>query len=455
MSDANPSGPNLDSAGVRTFLQDKKFNELRRVFKELATADIAESLDDLDSNELVAAFRLVSHRRKTDVFSYLTTEGQQDILRLLPEDAVTVLLNEMEGDDRTTLLESLDDELASKYILQLEPEERRLAWRLLSYPEDSVGRLMSPVFFSVPSGLNISQAIEYIRWNASNYPEESLSQILVVDQREIYKGDISLAALFVCEDTSSIIDSLIQESYVTVSPYEERGSLVDLFRKYDKPSLPVVDHKGRVVGLVTSDDIFDIAEEEATEDIHQFGGTQTLEDSYVETSLFSLLQKRIGWLVVLFFGGLWSAHALKVFEDEIARYAFLIFFLPIIISSGGNSGSQTASLIIRGLAIKELKISDWFFVLRREIVMGGMLGSILAGLGFACAYFWELPVRVGMTVGIALVCAVSFGSICGGMLPFLLKKLGLDPAVSSSPLIASMSDLFGIIVFFELAVRLV
>jgi magnesium transporter len=351
-------------------------------------------------------------------------------------------------------LEELPPELSSKFILRLDPEERRIARRLLSYPEDSVGRLMSPEFFSITAGMTIAQGIEFIRWNASRYPEEALTQIFVVNTDGRYLGDTSLGSLFVADDTTDKVENIVGSSYVTLSAFDDESAAVDMFRKYDRASIPVVDHEGRLVGMVTADDVFDVAEEEATEDIQQFGGAGVLEDSYFDTHLLVLLRKRAGWLLLLFLGGIGSGHALKSFQNTISAYTFLIIFLPLIVSSGGNSGSQAASLVIRGLAIKELELRDWYKVLIREFLSGAGLGCVLGAIGYGFSMMWGLEPLAASVVAFSLIGVVTFGSVIGSMLPFVLKRIGVDPAVSSSPLIASLADIFGILIFFNFALIL-
>jgi magnesium transporter len=441
----------LGSDEVKQAIANRKFNYLRRMYKSLESADIAESLAELDADEAVAAIRLIEKIRKAEVFTYLPFELQREVLEKLPEDLATFILNEMEPADRTELLEELPPELSGKFILRLDPEERKIARKLLSYPEDSIGRMMSPECFSIPAGMTVAQAIEFIRWNASRYPESSLAQIFVVNEENCYLGDTSLGALFVADDTTDKVESIIGSSYVTLSAYNDESEAVDMFRKYDKASIAVTDRDGRLVGMVTAEDVFDVAEEEATEDLQQFGGTGVLENGYFETSFFVLLRKRAGWLLVLFMGGLVSGRTLRGFQEAITAYAFLVVFLPMIVSSGGNSGSQAASLVIRGIAIKELEIQDWLRVLGRELLAGLALGAILGTMGYLCALLWQLGPAAAAVVALSLVGVVTFGALLGAMLPFLLKRFGVDPAVSSSPLIASLADLFGILIFFNIA----
>jgi magnesium transporter len=238
---------------------------------------------------------------------------------------------------------------------------------------------------------------------------------------------------------------------VALNVADDKSVAVDFFRKYDKAFSPVVDQQGVLVGVLTADDVFDIAEDEATEDIQQFGGTSTLEDSYFDTPALTLLRKRAGWLCALFVSELFTGTALRHYDEAIAEMRYLVYFVPLVISSGGNSGSQASSLVIRGLAVREMELSDWWRVFAREIMMGLGLGLILGSIGFIRAYTWEHNILVAMIVGASLVGVVLFGSVVGAVMPFLIKRMRMDPAVSSSPFIASLVDVAGIVIYFNAA----
>jgi magnesium transporter len=242
---------------------------------------------------------------------------------------------------------------------------------------------------------------------------------------------------------------------VALAVIDDKGTAVDFFRKYDKAFSPVVDSEGILVGVLTADDVFDIAEDEATEDIQQFGGTAILEDSYFETPGWVLLRKRAGWLCALFVSELFTGTALRHYDETIAEMRYLVYFVPLVISSGGNSGSQASSLVIRGLAVREMEISDWWRVLAREIMMGLGLGLILGTIGFLRAWTWEHNLLVAMIVGSSLVGVVLFGSVVGAVMPFWIKRMKFDPAVSSSPFIASLVDVAGIVIYFNAALWMV
>lgn len=431
-------------------LRSRQFRHLRNYCRMAEPADIAESVDGLSSTEVIVLFRLLPKRRRAEIFAYLSFDVQERLLEDLPDNVVTNLLNEMEADDRTKLLEELPDEIRGRILLKLSPEERRTAWQLLSYPEDSVGRLMNPDFISLRADMKIAQAFDFLRWNTV-YPEDLAAELFVTDSHGHLRGQVSLSALVLADAPGSTIDSIMEPSNVTLKPEDIEEAAVDIFRKYDQSVIPVTDSGGVLLGIVTADDVFDVAEEDATEDIQQFGGQATLEDSYFETPLATLVRKRAGWLALLFFGEIFTTSALKHYDEAIASMRYLVYFVPLIISSGGNSGSQAASLVIRGLAVNEMRPSDFMRVFRREAVAGIFLGIILGAIGYMRAVAWGQSHWVAASVGMTLVVVVAFGGILGSMLPFGMKALRLDPAVSSSPFIASISDVAGIVIYFAIA----
>ena len=431
-------------------LRSRQFRHLRHYCRMTEPADIAERVDGLSSPEVIVLFRLLPKRRRAEIFAYLSFDVQERLLEDLPDNVVTNLLNEMEADDRTRLLEDLPEEIRGRILLKLSPEERKTAWQLLSYPEDSVGRLMNPEFMALRADMKIGQAIDFLRWNTV-YPEELASELFVTDSQGGLKGQVSLSALILSDAPGSTIESLMGPSNVTLKPDDIEEAAVDIFRKYDQSVIPVVDSGGVLLGIVTADDVFDVAEEDATEDIQQFGGQATLEDSYFDTPLATLVRKRAGWLALLFFGEIFTTSALKHYDEAIVSMRYLVYFVPLIISSGGNSGSQAASLVIRGLAVNEMKPRDFGRVFRREVVAGSFLGLILGVIGYMRAVAWGQSYLVAASVGLTLVAVVAFGSILGSMMPFVMKACRLDPAVSSSPFIASLSDVAGIIIFFGIA----
>jgi magnesium transporter len=436
-------------------LEKKDFRAIKQMFKSLEIADVGDLINDAPFEETPSLFRLVSKTRRASVFSYLSLDVQELMLEELPDGVLTPLVNEMEADDRTKMLEELPFEIRNKILLRLSPEERKIAWQLLSYPEESVGRLMTPDLIEFSPDMKVSDALDVMRWSTTTVSEEQLNFLFVTDADGRYVGEVSLARLVTTDPPTKKVSEIMRQKHVTLNPNDDQSKAVDVFRQYDRSYFPVTDDNGILIGIVTADDVFDVAEDEATEDIQQFGGQATLEDSYFETPITTLFKKRAGWLAILFLGGTITSACLKYYEDYTLTMAWLVFFLPLIVSAGGNTGSQSASLVIRGLAVREMDPSDWLRVMWREIVVGLGLGLVLAVLGFARAYVWDLGNAVSAVVGLTVIFIVCFGAVAGAMLPFLFKKAKLDPAVISSPLLAQLIDIVGVLFFYNVAYYLV
>ncbi|MBP6217597.1 MAG: magnesium transporter [Oligoflexales bacterium] len=443
----------LDSSSVKSLLDLRDFRSLRGLFKDKETADIAEIFEDLELGECIALFRLVSRERRAELLSHFDLDRQLEFIEELPDLIVSSLLNDMDASDRTKLLEDLPVEIRNKILLILDPEESQVARKLLSYPEYSVGRLMSPDFLALHAQMNVTQALKHIHWSNS-VPTEFLNQLFVVDEQHKLIGQVSLAALVVCDPPSTRLSDLMKKNVVSLNPFEEGSAAVEIFRKYDYHYIPVIDNEQRILGLVTADDLFDVAEEEATEDIQQFGGHSALEESYFQTPWHVMIKKRSGWLGLLFVSGFVTVEVLRKYSETLAEWRFLTFFGPLIISAGGNSGTQAASLIIRALAINEMDLKDVWRVLFREILIGVPLGCILGGLAYIRLLGMDLAPLVRWIIIITIIAMVSFGVVIGSMLPFLFKRSKLDPAVVSSPFITTLIDITGSLIFIHIALSL-
>jgi magnesium transporter len=441
---------------IRSLIDSRNFTALRELFSEWPPADIAEVITDFSEDEQVIVFRVLKHDLAADVFEYLEVEAQQKLLRAMAHEQVVGILNEMSPDDRTALLEELPSAASRQLIKLLTPEERNIAQALLGYPEGSVGRLMTPDLIAVHADWSVKEVLDYVRENGQD--SETLNVIYVVDERGKLLDDIRIRE-FLLKPLTAKVSDLMDNTYVTLNVADSQEDAVNIFRKYDRTALPVVDSGGVLVGLVTIDDMLDIAEEEATEDIQKFGGMEALDEPYMRISLLRMVRKRAGWLVILFLGEMLTASAMGYYEGEIAKAVVLALFLPLIISSGGNSGSQASTLIIRAMALGEVTLRDWFRVMRKEIMAGLLLGCVLGVIGFMRVAIWSQfsniygphwPL-VAMTVGFALVGVVLWGSISGSMLPFILRRVGADPATSSAPFVATLVDVTGLIIYFSIA----
>ncbi len=443
-------------------IEARDFAALREVFREWAPADLAEVIVDLPEDEQVIIFRVLPHDLAADVFEYLDFDAQQTLLRAMAHEQVVAILNEMAPDDRTALLEELPSAAARQLIRSLTPEERRVATALLGYPEDSVGRLMTPDFIAVREDWTIQQVLDYIREHGQD--SETLNVIYVVDDRGKLIDDIRMRE-FLLKPLTSPVRDLMEKTFITLNVTDSQRDALNIFRKYDRTVLPVIDSTGVLLGIVTVDDMLDVAEKEATEDIQKFGGMEALEEPYMRIPLWRMVRKRAGWLIILFLGEMLTATAMANYQEELAKALVLALFLPLIVSSGGNSGSQASTLMIRAMALGEVTLRDWWRVMGREIQAGLALGAILGAIGVLRVGAWAIigeqylhrqpygphwPL-VAMTVGIALVGVVIWGTLSGSMLPFLLRRIGADPATSSAPFVATLVDVTGLIIYFSIA----
>lgn len=442
---------------IRSMIEARDFAALREVFREFAPADVAEVILDLPEDEQVIIFRVLPHDLAADVFEYIGVEEQQALLRAMAHEQVVAILNEMAPDDRTALLEELPSDAARKLIRFLTPEERRVATSLLGYPEDSVGRLMTPDFIAVKEDWTVQDVLDYIR--SYGQDSETLNVIYVVDDRGKLIDDIRMRE-FLLKPLTSAVRDLMQKTFVTLNVTDSQQDALNMFRKYDRTVLPVVDSNGVLIGIVTVDDMLDVAEQEATEDIQKLGGMEALDEPYTTIPFLRMLKKRATWLILLFLGEMLTATAMQGYNSEIEKAAILAMFLPLIISSGGNSGSQATTLVIRAMALGELRLIDWFRVVRKELLSGFALGLILGTIGFFRISLWQYlhifdygPYHwlVATTVGVALVGVVLWGTLSGALLPFLLRRCGLDPAASSAPFVATLVDVTGLVIYFNVA----
>jgi len=384
------------------------------------------------------------------------------LLRSMAHEQVAAILNEMSPDDRTALLEEMPSAAARQLIRLLTPEERRIATALLGYPEGSVGRLMTPDFVAVRENWTVKEVLDYVREHGQD--SETLNFIYVVDERGKLIDDLRIRN-FLLRPLDTHVDEIMDRNYVHLTVNQTQEEALQIFRKYDRAALAVVDSNGALVGIVTQDDMLDVAEEEATEDIQKIGGMEALDEPYMRISLWRMVRKRAGWLIILFLGEMLTATAMANYQAELAKALVLALFLPLIISSGGNSGSQASTLMIRAMALGEVTLRDWWHVMRREIQAGLLLGLILGIIGMMRVAAWAVTDEhwfnrqpygehwplVALTVGVALVGVVLWGTLSGSMLPFLLRRVGADPATSSAPFVATLVDVTGLIIYFSIA----
>ncbi len=442
---------------IREFIAERDFGALREIFREWPPADVAEVILDLPEDEQVIIFRLLPNALAADVFEYLDSDAQQQLLRAMAHEQVVAILNEMSPDDRTALLEEMPSAAARQLIKLLTPDERRIAQALLGYPEGSIGRLMTPDFITVYDDWTVKEVLDHIREFGRD--TETLNVIYVVDEKGKLIDDLRMRE-FLLRPLEARVSDFRDRAFVALNVNDSQEEALNAFRKYDRVALPVIDSNDVLVGIVTSDDMLDVAEEEATEDIQKLGGMEALDEPYTTIPLLRMVKKRATWLIILFLGELLTATAMQGYNSEIEKAAILAMFLPLIISSGGNSGSQATTLVIRAMALGELKLRDWFRVVRKELLSGLSLGLILGTIGFFRITLWQylhifnygqFHWLVALTVGMSLVGVVLWGTLSGAMLPFLLRRCHLDPATSSAPFVATLVDVTGLIIYFNVA----
>ncbi|GAB5409240.1 MAG: magnesium transporter [Balneolaceae bacterium] len=439
-------------------IEAKDWVGLKEVLTDVPPADIAELLVELDGSVAVVVFRLLKKGIAADVFAELPSGKGVELLELFNRQQLSDVMSNLEPDEQVALMEELPGHLTQSVMNSMKPEDQKQIKKLLGYPAESVGRLMTPRYVRVKSDWTIDRSMKHIR----KYAEiaETLNVIYVVDDKEHLIDDLRITQIIVAGPDSTI-ESIMDDSFNALSAFDDQEEAVKMFAKYDRVALPVVDSDGILVGIVTVDDVIDVAEEETTEDMQKMAGMDALDDYYSQTSILSMVKKRLGWLIVLFVGQIITALTMGQYEELLSKVVFLSFFVPLIISSGGNSGAQAATLIIRALATDDIKFDDWKKVFLREFISGLILGSLIGALGFLTLISWELiagdpfgleMILTALVVGLSLLTIVLFGNFIGAMLPFVLSRLGLDPAVSSAPFVATIVDVSGIIIYFSIAI---
>jgi len=444
---------------IERAVRDRDFVRLRATLAGLESRSVAEAIERLEPEDRAVVFRVLQRDQAAETFEYLSPDSQQGLIRALGQGQVADILNAMSPDDRTQLLEELPAAVTKQLLELLSPEERAVANNLLGYPEESIGRLMTPDVISIRGDWTVERALDHIRRNGQD--SETLNVINVVDDQGKLTDALRVRQLLLTDPVNAV-SSITDGKFVALRATDDQETAVAVFKEHDRVAIPVVDSSGSLLGIVTVDDVLDVAEEEATEDIQKLGASEALEQPYMQVSLGSMMRKRMGWLIVLFLGQLLTLNAMEYFSQQIARAIFLVAFVPLIISSGGNSGSQAATLVIRAMALGEVELRDWWRVMRRELLFGLALGSILAVIGLARIAFGEMIATnygdlwgpVALAVGISLLCVVLWGVLVGSMLPFVMRAVGVDPATSSTPFVATVVDVTGLIIYFSLATYL-
>jgi magnesium transporter len=451
---------NLLQPELLELIRKRDFNQLREILREFGAPDLAEIFVDLKPDDEAVLLRVLPHDLAAEVFEYLPVEDQEKMLLALGTEDVARILNDISPDDRTALLEELPSKVTQKLIALLNPEQRKIATDLLGYPAKSIGRRMTPEYVAIKQNWTVAQVLEHLRTQGDR--RGAISQLYVVDESGRLVDFVRLRNLVVSRPEIPVVE-LLEHAVFSLRATDDQETAVAAFKKYDATILPVIDSKDVLVGVVTVDDVLDVAEKEATEDIQKLGGVEALDAPYLKIGMLSMIKKRAGWLALLFLGEMLTATAMGHFEGELASCIVLGSFLPLIISSGGNSGSQATSLIIRAMAVRDVTLAEWWRVLCREVMAGLALGGVLAALGIVRIVVWQVLgfkdygahyLLIAITIGCSLVGVVLFGSLAGAMLPFILRALRFDPAVSSAPLVATLVDVTGLVIYFTIAYQI-
>lgn len=437
---------------IETLIKNKHFAEIKGLLP-LHSEDIAEVIRRLvNPSHKLFVFRLVSYEKAVDVFECLPTEEEEAMLKTLTGQEIREILNQMSPDDRTNLFEELPAELVKRFINLLSPEERKIATEILNYPVDSVGRLITPDFVQLYADMNIEEALAHIR--NVGIKKETIYHSYVLDKDKKLIGVVSLRKL-VLADPLTKISAVMFKDVIKVAAFTDKEEAAKTFKRYDLMVLPVVDNNSKLIGIVTFDDLVDVLEDEVTEDFEKIAAVLPVDKPYMEASFFELLWKRSFWLIVLVVLESASSLVMKNYSDVIQKWIALSFFVPILIATGGNAGMQSAMMVIRGLTTGEIVVKDFFKIVLRESLLGLSIGVILAVAGLIRVILQEGDAwRLSISVGVAMGVTVMFSAVIGAALPIIFRKLRLDPALMSGPLITTIVDVAGIFIYFQIALMI-
>ncbi|MCW5961609.1 MAG: magnesium transporter [Pyrinomonadaceae bacterium] len=442
---------------LETVISERDFTALGDALQNLSPSALADLIGETPIRDQAPVFRSLPREFAADVLEYLPVRSQIELLNSLEQKEAAAILDEMAPDDRTRLFDALPDDERERFLALLRPDERGVAVRFLGFPEDSVGRLATSDYVRLRPDWTIERALAHIRRYGND--SETLNVLYIIDESGKLIDVLRIRKLLLASPETKIAD-LMDNSFIALQAADDQETAIEAMRRSDLTALPVADEDGVLIGIVTVDDILDVAAAETTEDIHKLGGSEAFDEPYLQIALTRMVRKRAGWLVILFLGEMLTATAMGFYEAEIEKAVVLALFVPLIISSGGNSGSQAATLVVRAMALGEVFLRDWWRVMRREIFSGLILGAILGAIGFSRIALWsafsniygEHWFLIALTVGVALIGIVLWGTLSGSMLPFILRRLGLDPAASSAPFVATLVDVTGLIIYFTTAI---
>ncbi len=441
---------------IKELTDSGNLSELKKAINTWHSPEIASFVETLPDKQKAMVFSVLAPSAVVKTFKVLEPETRKELIKNLQHAQAAKILNEIQPDDRTEFLSELPSKTVKELLILLSEKERKITLSLLGYPDHSVGRLMTPDYVAVKEDWTVKEVLDYVREHGKN--KETINVIYVIDDNGVLIDDVRIREfLFVAHEKK--VSDIMDHKFISFFVTDEEEVAINVFRKNNRVALPVTDKQGVLLGIITIDDVLRLAEKEETEDMQKIGGMEVLDEPYMNIPFLKLMKKRSGWLVILFLGEMLTATAMGYFENEIAKAVVLALFVPLIISSGGNSGSQASTLIIRAMALGEVTLRDWWRIMKREILSGLFLGGVLGIIGFIRVATWSLFTSiygphwllVAFVVSFSLVGVVLWGTLSGSMLPLVLKRAGADPAVSSAPFVATLVDVTGLVIYFSIA----
>ncbi len=433
---------------VQELIRQNDWRKLKEIMVGWEAPDIADLLEELEQENMIIVFRFLPRQLATDVFGEIDPDEQMNIIQQISNEHIRDIVSELSPDDRTELFEELPGKITQRLLNLLPRDDCKEARQLLGYPDESVGRLMTPEYVAIRPQWSIEKSLKHIREFGKD--AETINMVYVVDNEWHLLDDVTLRRLILANPEQKV-ESIMDRKFISISAFEDQEEAAETIKHYDLVALPVLDSEDVLLGIVTVDDIIDVIEDEVTEDVQKGASVAPLEMSYTAASVFTLYKKRVIWLSLLAVSGFLSANIIFLYEGTIAKVVALSFFIPVLIGSGGNTGSQSSALIIRAIATGDLTLKRWFDVVKKELFVGLLLGITLGAILYSGSHFWEGGAEIALVVGISVAAIVLWANLLGSTLPIAITKLRLDPAFVSSPLVATIIDVTGLGIYFSLA----
>lgn len=436
---------------VKELLENKKFNILKNELKEMNSADIPPLLEELEKEQLVKVFRILSKEQAGEAFSYMEPDMKEKVIHNLTDIELKAVMDELFMDDTVDLIEEMPSNVVKRILKAVNKEDRKIINELLQYPEDSAGSIMTTEFVDLKENMTVEEALERIR--TIGLDSETIYNCFVLNKNRVLLGIVNIKEILISKP-GSIIKDLMATNIISVNTMEDQEEVTKVFDKYDYFALPVVDNENRLVGIVTVDDAINVIQDEVAEDFEKMAAMSPTEDGYFGTSVFRHAKNRIVWLLVLMLSAAVTGAIITKYEQAFAAVPLLVSFIPMIMGTGGNCGSQSSTLIIRGLATDEIELNDVFKALWKEIRVSLMVGVVLAFVNGIRIILQYKDLQLAIVIGLTLIATVVLAKALGCLLPLLAKKLKLDPAIMASPLITTLVDIFSILVYFQIATNI-